>query len=80
MRAGLRSFDPIVRYGGDEFVCALSGADEEEAQRRFEQIRETVSEVHEPGYSVGLATLDRGDTLDELIDRADAAVYRAKRA
>ena len=30
-----------------------------------------------PGYSVGLATLQRGDTLDELIDRADAAVYRA---
>ena len=80
VRSGLRSFDPIVRYGGDEFVCALSGADEDEARRRFLQIHETVAGVHEPGYSVGLATLERGDTLDDLIDRADAAVYRAKRA
>jgi diguanylate cyclase (GGDEF)-like protein len=27
MRANLRSFDPVVRYGGDEFVCAMSGTD-----------------------------------------------------
>jgi len=80
LRSGLRSFDPIVRYGGDEFVCALSSADEAEARRRFDQIHEVVLEVHPPGYSVGLATLQRGDTLDDLIDRADAAVYRAKRA
>ena len=79
LRAGLRSFDPIVRYGGDEFVCVLTGAGEEEAQRRFDEINRTVREVHPAGYSVGLATLERGDTLDALIDRADAAVYRAKR-
>ena len=80
LRSGLRSFDPIVRYGGDEFVCALSGAGEDEARRRFDQIHETVVATHAAGYSVGLASLERGDTLDELIDRADAAVYRAKRA
>jgi len=80
LRSGLRSFDPIVRYGGDEFVCALSGAGEDEARRRFDQIHETVVATHAVGYSVGLASLERGDTLDELIDRADAAVYRAKRA
>jgi diguanylate cyclase (GGDEF)-like protein len=80
LRSGLRSFDPIVRYGGDEFVCALSGADEEEAARRFDEIHQLVLEVHEAGYSVGLAMLERGDTLDDLIDRADAALYRAKRA
>jgi diguanylate cyclase (GGDEF)-like protein len=80
LRTGLRSFDPIVRYGGDEFVCALSGADEAEARRRFDQIHVAVLGTHERGYSVGLATLERGDTLDDLIDRADAAVYRAKRA
>ena len=76
---GPRSFDPIVRYGGDEFVCALSGADEEEVTRGFAEILEAVRSEHQSGYSVGLAALQRGDTLDELIDRADAAVYRAKR-
>jgi len=80
LRAGLRSFDPVVRYGGDEFVCVLSNAGEDEVQQRFDEINRAVREVHEPGYSVGLATLERGDTLDALIDRADAAVYRAKRA
>ena len=55
LRSGLRSFDPIVRYGGDEFVCALSGAGEDEARRRFDQIHETVLEAHAAGYSVGLA-------------------------
>ena len=80
LRNGLRSFDPIVRYGGDEFVCALSGAGEEEVKRRFAEILEAVRDPARAGYSVGLATLERGDTLDELIDRADAAVYRAKRA
>ncbi len=79
LRGGLRSFDPIVRYGGDEFVCVLSNAGEDEVEQRFDEINRAVRGAHEPGYSVGLATLERGDTLDVLIDRADAAVYRAKR-
>ncbi len=78
VRSALRSFDPIVRYGGDEFVCALSGTDEQDARGRFDHIRDTVSEVHGPGCSVGLAVLETGDSLDGLISRADAALYRAK--
>ena len=40
IRARLRSFDPIVRYGGDEFVCGLTGTDLPEAERRFEAVDE----------------------------------------
>jgi GGDEF domain-containing protein len=38
IRMRLRSFDPIIRYGGDEFVCGLVGTDIAEAERRFDLI------------------------------------------
>ena len=79
LRSGLRSFDPIVRYGGDEFVCVLSGAGEDEAQRRFDEIHGRSSRSTRRATAWAWRRCERGDTLDELIDRADAAVYRAKR-
>ncbi len=36
LRASLRSFDPILRYGGDEFVAGMGGIDLDDAERRFE--------------------------------------------
>jgi diguanylate cyclase (GGDEF)-like protein len=78
MRTNLRSFDPIVRYGGDEFVCGLSGTDLAEAQDRFASIGAAIeAEVH-VGISVGLATLEIGDTADKLTERADAAMLKVK--
>lgn len=38
IRTRLSSFDPIVPYGGDEFICGLTGTDLGEAERRFEAI------------------------------------------
>ena len=38
IRTRLRSFDPVIRYGGDEFVCGLSGTDLAQAERRFDSI------------------------------------------
>ena len=35
MRANLRSYDPIVRFGGDEFICGISSIDPGEAQHRI---------------------------------------------
>ncbi|MDQ2964783.1 MAG: GGDEF domain-containing protein, partial [Chloroflexota bacterium] len=78
IRARLRSFDPIIRYGGDEFVCGLSGTDLAEAERRFDAISQTLEADASVGISVGFAALTVGDTAEELTERADAAMLEVK--
>ena len=79
LRASLRSFDAIVRYGGDEFVCGLGGADLDQVERRFDAIRRAVRIDVGVGISVGLAALAVGETLDQLTARADAALLDARK-
>jgi diguanylate cyclase (GGDEF)-like protein len=78
IRARLRSFDPIIRYGGDEFVCGLSGTDVAEAGRRFETIAESIMQDAGVGISVGLAALTATDDADRLTERADVAMLEVK--
>jgi diguanylate cyclase (GGDEF)-like protein len=78
MRSKLRSFDPVVRYGGDEFVAGLAGIPIGEAGRRFEVIDQSVRREVGVGISVGLAELEPDETLDQLTARADAALLDAK--
>jgi len=79
MRSNLRSFDPIVRYGGDEFVCGLGGVDLDVVDRRFEAIDRSVQSDVGVGISVGLAGLEPDDTLDLITARADAALLDVKK-
>jgi diguanylate cyclase (GGDEF)-like protein len=75
----LRSYDPIVRVGGDEFVCALADSQPDEARRRFKEIQATIQQLQPAAsISVGYAQLRPKDTLDELTKRGDAALYAAK--
>jgi diguanylate cyclase (GGDEF)-like protein len=78
IRSRLRSFDPIIRYGGDEFVCGLGGTDLEEAKRRFKLIGEAIKADAGVGISVGLAALALGDSADQLTERADATMLEIK--
>lgn len=78
IRLRLRSFDPIIRYGGDEFVCGLGGTDLAEAKRRFDAIGDAIETDARVGISVGLAALAVGDTADQLTERADAAMLEIK--
>lgn len=80
IRSKLRSFDPIIRYGGDEFVCGLGGTDVAEAERRFDLIGIAIEADARVGISVGLAALAPGDTGDDLTERADAAMLEIKAA
>jgi diguanylate cyclase (GGDEF)-like protein len=79
LRASLRSYDVIVRYGGDEFVCALPGGTEATASASIDRTRRTLAGLM-PGatLSAGHAQLQAGDTLDDVIRRADADLYRRR--
>jgi diguanylate cyclase (GGDEF)-like protein len=80
MRAHLRSFDPIVRYGGDEFVCGVGGVGIGDVERRLEMIRATLLRDRCTGFSVGMASLEGNESIDEIVARADALLVSAKRA
>jgi len=81
LRNGLRSYDLVVRYGGDEFVCALPDTDIDGARQRFEEVARSLTETNpRASVSVGLAALENEDTIDKLTARADAALYSRRRA
>lgn len=79
MRANLRSFDPILRYGGDEFLAGMGGIDLHDAERRFEGINAALQQDRAIRISVGMAALAEGETIDELIARADAVLLSKRR-
>lgn len=86
----VRSYDTVSRYGGEEFLILLSGCDMNCAATRAEEIRKTIesrpvatSEGMVPvTISLGVALSLHWENLDGdgLIQQADAALYRAKRA
>ncbi len=75
-RANLRPHDLIIRYGGDEFVCAISGMAPEEVATRLTLVNALLVDSHEHGsVSYGLAEYEPADSTESLIARADAALY-----
>jgi diguanylate cyclase (GGDEF)-like protein len=79
MRERLRSFDSIYRYGGDEFVAGMAAVDVDDAERRFADI----SAALEPAglsISVGFASLEDGDSAEDITACADRDLYRRRAA
>lgn len=84
----VRRGDTLCRYGGEEFVALLPGADartaEEVARRMLRAVSRTPTPLQpqEPPQtvSIGLATLEPDDTPNDLFLRADKALYEAKQS
>lgn len=86
LRRCVREEDVVARVGGDEFVAVAIGLDNPEVERLAARLVRAVSEPfrHEAGdihlgVSIGVAVApEDADTADELVRRADIALYRAK--
>ena len=79
-----------ARYGGEEFVAVLPEMSQRDASDLADRFRQSISarplkmrddgrEIGRVTISVGLATRRAGEDADSLVERADAALYRAKR-
>ncbi len=88
IHAGIRRIDTGARFGGDEFVVLLPETEETGGWVLAEKIREGVADgslVADGGavptsVSVGMATFPNdGESVGELLERADAAMYGVKR-
>ena len=80
LRSGLRSYDLLVRYGGDEFLCVMAGMSLAEVSARLAHATAILAALPTPAsFTAGLAELNPGDTSEALIARADAALYGQRR-
>jgi diguanylate cyclase (GGDEF)-like protein len=81
---GLRPTDVCGRFGGEEFVALLPGSDEVDAARVAERLRKRIEEMRHSDMevaltiSIGIAQYARGESIDRVIRRADAALLDAK--
>jgi diguanylate cyclase len=91
LRSSIKGRDVAARLGGEEFAVLLPQTSLTGAAAVAEQIRGTVAQgricrpdgnesIGQVTLSVGVAIAKPGDTLEALLERADAAMYAAKRA
>jgi two-component system cell cycle response regulator len=89
LRGVVRPYDALGRYGGGEFLLVLPGCDQEEAKSVAERVRAVVDrmvlrlgeDTHNVTMSFGVTSISPkgSEPLEDLIQEADVALYRAKR-
>lgn len=89
MLDGIRSYDQLFRYGGEEFLVLLDDADPETTYIILERLRKSLAATKieiDDGTEItvtasfGSAEMCKGVTIEKTIERADEALYRAKKA
>ena len=86
LRSEIRDEDLACRYGGEEFAVLLPGAETAEAIEAMQRVRAGLRHVSRAGdtpavtASFGIAHSDDADDLDDLVHRADRALFAAKDA
>ncbi len=85
-RKTTRPTDIVARYGGEEFIVTLTHTDQPGAVKVAERLREAVAEIAvstDKGalsftISIGISTYVKRSAVDQIIQRADQALYKAK--
>jgi len=88
---GLKPSEMLARYGGEEFSVIVPNAKLRDAEKLAEKLRERIAakdiinqskneKLGRLSISLGVAQLHPGEPLDNLIERSDRALYRAKGA
>ncbi len=88
LKKRLRKSDVIGRYGGEEFAIILPESNIEVATKLLDDVRQNFSQITQQNHEVqffctlsaGVTQLSPNDSLDSVINRADAALYEAKNA
>ena len=79
----IRKIDTLGRWGGEEFLIILPGANINDAVLLAEELRRSINQMEIPkvghvSVSLGVATYKMGDSVDSLVKRADEMLYKAK--
>ena len=86
IRGNVRTVDAAARYGGDEFAVILSDTETERAEAVAERIRRAIAsnqltldgQTFFVTISAGVAQYRMGQTLADMVNEADSALYKAK--
>jgi diguanylate cyclase (GGDEF)-like protein len=78
LRDCMRSYDVVMRVGGDEFVCGMVNVSAGLATARFEQVARLLG-ARQASVSTGIAELRSGESAAELINRADRHLLEGRR-
>jgi len=88
VQQSLRPMDTVARYGGEEFVVMLPNTPIDEAQQVLSRMQRAMTQalfMHETRpifvtFSAGVTVYREGEKLEQALERADEALYDAKRS
>lgn len=88
LEKNVRKYEPVYRYGGEEFIMLIYAVNEKEACAIAERVRKYVCDtpVRANGYDIritftaGLTRIHQGEILREVMERADTALYAGKQS
>lgn len=83
----VRRSEPVFRYGGEEFIIIIHANNESNASAAADRIRKVISDTEidiggckkiKVTFTGGLTRMNLGETLHQIVERADAALYHGK--
>ena len=78
IQENLRKDDLVIRYGGEEFLVFMPNTTKEEAYIVLYKIKNSIHEVAGINFAFSAGVANEGETLAEMVKKADNRLYKAK--